>query len=168
MNDLERTRELAAQYQELQQAAAIAPELEKRAADEQRKAHAAQTAAQLETHAQQQLADFQAEKLANDAALVTWLSQGQAIIEERQRLVTRAEQVFRQFVQWSTAGFAAGVLSDPSGFIDQGAIKGKAEEAIKRLNGDSNLMTWPKVAPGSIASYLLNVVAEFLQRNIPR
>lgn len=116
--------------------------------------------------ANQSLADFQAAKQNNDAALSAWLLEGQSIIMARQELERQAGTVFSRFLQWARAGLEAGTLKDPlsAGIIDNGSIIGQAQTEVRRLTGDSNLMTWPQVG-SDITGWLLGIVQDFLHQH---
>lgn len=160
MNDIATLRQQAQQFAELQQASTRLAEIERQQQAEQRQEQAQQAAQQAQVEFDQSLASFQAAKVESDSALAGWLSQGVRLIEQRQRLASRANGVQELSRRLAYARLAAG-LGNPvlRGFDRNTAIQAESEELLKaRTGGYSRLMTFND-QPGE-AAVLLGAVCQ--------
>lgn len=135
MTDLQAIKDLAEKRRQEDSLIAQLPALEAEQRQQEQLDRAAFEAGRLETELTTALANFQPQKQESDTELLAWARAGRAILKRRQQL---GGGIFRLAEQLAEAQLTSGLKRSP--LLRQDAIRGVAEDELKRLTGSSQPM----------------------------
>lgn len=136
-NNLDLLREQARQFEALKNAPELLRQVEAEAQQQNQLQATINRAARLESDALTALNAFQADKGANDASLQDALSLLKSILDNRQKLAQRAQNIEAIARGMAEAQLSAGLKFSPLGA--QSAIAGVAQDFLKLHTGKSTL-----------------------------